>query len=276
MTNQTTTANNSQITQGFSGNILKLLAALTMLIDHTAITLIYTKLAQSPEYLNLVFSAESTAEELAAVPADYRSLATAYSVMRLVGRIAFPIFAFLIYEGFTHTANLKKYLLRVGILALVSEIPFNLVTSTFYEGTPSLFYPKLQNTVITLFLGLVMLTLMKRFEAADNTPKAVSRQLIAQVLCICIAAVLAILARTDYSYLGILLIAIFYLFRTSKKLQIISGCILFLSTNIASLLAFVPIGMYNGMLLRSKKFQYFFYIFYPVHLLVLYLLSRFV
>lgn len=276
MTNQTTTTNNSQMTQGFPGNMLKIFAALTMLIDHAALTVVYTMLAKQPDYLALVFSTDATTEELAAIPADYFNLYTTYTVMRLVGRIAFPIFAFLLYEGFLHTQNIKKYLLRLGILALVSELPYNLIVSTVNTGTASLFYPQLQNTVFTLFLGLLTLCGMKHFECTDLSPKATMRQMFGQLLIVCVAAVLAIVCRTDYSYLGILLIAVFYFFRNSKKLQILLGCILFLGTNVASLLAFIPIGMYNGMLLRSKKFQYFFYIFYPVHLLALYVLSRFV
>lgn len=276
MTNQTTTANNSQIAQGFPGNMLKIFAALTMLLDHTALTVVYAMLAKQSDYLALVFSADATTEELAALPADYLNLYTTYTVMRLVGRIAFPIFAFLLYEGFVHTKNIKKYLLRIGILALLSEIPYNLVVSAVNTGSASVFYPQLQNTVFTLFLGLLTLCGMKHFESMDISPKATIRQMLGQLLVVCAAAVLAILCRTDYSYLGILLIAVFYFFRNSKKLQIILGCILFLGNNVASLLAFIPIGMYNGMLLRSKKFQYFFYIFYPAHLLVLYVLSLFV
>ena len=273
MTNQTTKTNKSQISQGFPGNMLKIFAALTMLLDHAALTVVYAMLAKQPEYLDLVFSTDATAEEIAAIPVDYMNLYTTYTVMRLVGRIAFPIFAFLIYEGFLHTKNFKKYLLRVGVLALVSEIPFNLVVSTVNTGSASVFYPQLQNTVFTLFLGLLTLWGMKRFESPDITVKATFKQMFGQLLVVCAAAVIAIVCRTDYSYLGILLIAVFYFFRNSKKMQILLGCLLFLSTNIASLLAFVPIAMYNGMLLRSKKFQYFFYIFYPAHLLVLYLIS---
>ncbi len=273
MLNQRTTPNNPPASKGLTGNFLKIFAALTMLIDHAALTLVYVRLAQSKEYLDLLFSADSTAEQLAAIPADYLELYSAYNIMRLVGRVAFPIFCFLLYEGFSHTSNLKRYLLRVGLCALISEIPFNLAVSKVNTGTAAFFYPQLQNTVFTLFLALLMLCGMKYFEAKEFTMKANTRQMFGQILCVCAACIVAILARTDYSYLGILLVAVFYYCRTSKKMQIILGCILFLGNNIASLLAFIPIAMYNGTLIPSKKFKYFFYIFYPAHLLVLYLLS---
>lgn len=279
MTNQTTMTNNSQPQSGFPANFLKIFAALTMLIDHAAVTLVYAKLAKFPEYLSLVFSTEATVEQLQTIPDGYMSLYSTYTVMRLVGRIAFPLFAFLLFEGFMHTSDYKRYLIRVGICALVAEIPFNLMVTnaaSVYGWTgvsASFFYPQYQNTVFTLFLGLLMLYGMKRLEATEITPKSAFKQWFGQLICILAACVIAVLARLDYSYIGILFIAVLYFFRTNKKMQILFGCIVFLSTNIAALLAFVPIGMYNGQNIRNKKFQYFFYIFYPAHLLVLYLIS---
>lgn len=273
MLNQTSSTNNSDMQSGLPGNMLKIFAAMTMLLDHAALTVVYVLLEKHPDYWKLVTSTESTTEQLSAIPADYMNLFTIYTILRLVGRIAFPIFCFLIYEGFVHTSDVKRYLTRLGILALVSELPFNLIVSRVNTGKSALFYPQLQNTVLALFLALLMLTVMKRMEAAEITPKATIKQFIGQLVCLLVFAVVAILCRVDYSYLGILAIGAFYLFRNSKKLQIICGAVLFLSSNIAALFAFIPIYMYNGVLLRSKKFQYFFYIFYPAHLLVLYGIS---
>lgn len=273
MLNQTTTGNNSTIQKGLPGNFLKIFAALTMLIDHAALFLVYTKLARSEEYLDLLFSTGATEEQIAAIPADYMNLYSTYTIMRLVGRIAFPIFCFLLYEGFMHTSNIKRYLLRIGLCALVSEIPFNLMVSRVNTGTAKFFYPQMQNTVFTLLLALLMLCGMKHLEVKELTLKAAMRQMFGQLLCVCAACAAAFFCRTDYTYQGILLAAVFYYCRNSKKMQIILGCVVFLSTNIAALLAFIPIAMYNGTLIVSKKFKYFFYIFYPAHLLVLYLLS---
>lgn len=282
MMNQTTATNSSGPKSGFPANFLKIFAAMTMFIDHAAITLIYAKLAAYPEYLTLVFSTDATTEQIATIPADYLNLYSVYTVMRLVGRIAFPIFAFLIYEGFMHTSNYKRYLLRVGLCALVAEIPFNLIVTTaspifgLADVSTSFFYPDYQNTVFTLFIALLMLYGMKHFEAADNSlPNAALKQWFGQLFCVLVACVLTVFARTDYSYIGILFIAELYFFRTSKKMQILFGCIIMLTTNFAALLAFVPIAMYNGIQIPSKKLKYFFYIFYPAHLLVLYLISLF-
>ena len=118
-----------------------------------------------------------------------------------------------------------------------------------------------------------MLYGMKRLETDEFNPKAAFKQWLGQLLCVVLACIVSVLLRTDYSYIGILFIAMLYFFRSNKKLQIIFGCIVFLSVNMASLLAFVPIAMYNGHIIPSKKFKYFFYIFYPAHLLVLYLIS---
>ncbi|MDD6036979.1 MAG: TraX family protein [Lachnospiraceae bacterium] len=279
MTNQTTIVNNTQPLKGFPANFLKIFAALTMLIDHAALTLVYAKLSEFPEYRDIIFSAEAAAEEIAAIPANYLSIYSMYTVMRLVGRIAFPLYAFLLVEGFLHTSDIKRYLFRVGLCALVAEIPFNLVVTTaapalkIQNVTASVFCPQYQNTVFTLFLALLMLCAMKHFETSQTNPRGAVKQLLGQFFSVMLACLLAILLRTDYSYIGILLIAVFYYFRGSRKMQVILGCILFLGINVASLLAFIPIGMYNGILLRSKKCKYFFYIFYPAHLLVLYLLS---
>lgn len=279
MTNQSTMTNNSQPLTGFPANFLKIFAALTMLIDHAAITLVYAKLAKFPEYLSLILSTDATQEQVSALPPEYLNLYSTYTVMRLVGRIAFPIFAFLVFEGFMHTSNYKRYLIRVGICALIAEIPFNLIVTnaaTLYKWndvSTSIFFPQYQNTVFTLFLALLMLYGMKHFEATEITTKTALKQWFGHILCVVGACIISVVARLDYSYIGILFIAILYIFRTNKKMQILFGCIIFFSTNIAALLAFVPIAMYNGHIFRSKKFKYFFYVFYPAHLLILFLIS---
>ena len=279
MTNQSTMTNNSMPQSGFPANFLKIFAALTMLFDHAAMTLVYAKLAKFPEYLNLIFSGSATQEQISAIPADYLNLYSTYAVMRLVGRIAFPLFAFLVFEGFMHTSDYKRYLIRVGLCALAAEIPFNLIVTNaapvygYTDVSASVFYPQHQNTVFTLLLALLMLYGMKRLETDEFNPKAAFKQWLGQLLCVVVACIVSVLLRTDYSYIGILFIAMLYFFRSNKKLQIIFGCIVFLSVNMASLLAFVPIAMYNGHIIPSKKFKYFFYIFYPAHLLVLFLIA---
>ena len=76
---------------------------------------------------------------------------------RIIGRIAFPLYCFLLVEGFFHTGDIKKYLIRIGAFALISEIPFDL----FLCGT--WFYPGYQNVGVTFFIGLLLLYLYNRF-----------------------------------------------------------------------------------------------------------------
>lgn len=272
---QNTSAGRPQ-TQGMNANFLKLFAALTMLIDHAAITIVFKLLQKTPDFTAswaLAHASDATEEQLAAISPEFSSLFTMMQTMRLIGRIAFPIFCFLIYEGFCHTKDIKKYLLRLLACAVLAEIPFNLVSSGYFGTKAALLYPDMQNTIWSLLIALLMLCGMKFFEAKDISMKSSMIQMLTQFALTVVACLIAVLLKTDYSYLAPLLVAIFYFCRQNKKLQILLGCILFLPVNIAHLFAFIPIAMYNGERIPSKKFNLFFYIFYPAHLLVLFLLT---
>lgn len=215
---------------------LRLIAIITMLIDHIGAVL---------------------------VPSN----TMLYLIMRCIGRLSFPIFVFLLVEGFYHTKNVKKYLLRMGAFALVSEIPFDLA---FY-GTVLEF--KHQNIFFTLFLGLLCMYLMKEIEkilGKNNAFNIVIMNLLNALLTFgfCITA---LALKTDYDYRGLLMIVAFYLFRGNKlmmgiSLLIISGYLLGY-INIIATTAIVPIALYNGQ--KGKSIKYAFYIFYPAHLLIL-------
>ena len=123
--------------QVLSGSTLKVLAAATMLIDHTAGAL----LSKNP--VELFSIAGRTV--------------TLYMVLRTIGRVAFPVFAFLLPEGFVHTRNRKAYGISLFVFALLSEIPWNLL----HAGT--LFCPS-QNVFFTLFLGFLALCCCERFK----------------------------------------------------------------------------------------------------------------
>jgi hypothetical protein len=217
---------------------LKLIAIITMLIDHIA----------------AVF-----------VPSD----TILWLVMRSIGRLAFPIFVFLIVEGFHHTKDIKKYLIRLGAFAFISEIPFDLA-----------FYGKVlegghQNVFFTLFLGLLVITLINMVEKKFEKIMFVANLLSALLtLGFC---VIAFFLKTDYHFAGILLIVAFYLFRGSKaiialSLIIVTGTILG-SINILATLAIIPIAFYNGQ--KGKNIKYIFYAFYPAHLLIIALIKVF-
>ena len=122
--------------------------------------------------------------------------------MTYVGRMTFPIFAFMISEGFIHTSNLKKYILRLLGFALISEIPFNL----FYGG--NWFYPYHQNVMFTLLFGLLAITLIDK---AKKNPNA--KTIVKTVLLLILLGIASFIGFVDYGFWGFLTVVMFYLFR---------------------------------------------------------------
>ncbi len=205
-----------------------------------------------------------------------------------VGRLTYPIFAFLLVEGYSHTRNLKTYKQRLLVFALLSEIPFNLMYSA------SVIYPFQQNVMWTLLLGLVCL------ESMDKAKKR-WKPLWAYPISALEAAgyiLLATLTLVDYSGYGVMTILVFYFFRGRKwyhflgqfmglyliNWQLIGGLtvpIAFLGLSMEipqqgmAIFSLLPIWCYRGRQgYHSKAIQYFCYGFYPVHMLILGLLSQ--
>jgi len=224
--------------QILSGSSLKIIAIVAMFIDHFAASILYHGILipaapisqDSPEWF----------------------IYQIYNVMRFIGRIAFPIFCFLLVEGFFHTSNRKKYALRLFLFALISEFPFDLA---IFQTPMTWDY---QNVFFTLLIGFLTIWAM---ENGKDSAYAIPRQIIS-ILAGC---VLAYVLRTDYDYYGIFLIAVLYLFRRNRMLQTIAGCVSLL-WEAPACLAFIPLNMYNGK--RGISMKYFFYAFYPVHLLI--------
>ena len=209
--------------------------------------------------------------------------------MTCVGRIAFPIFAFMIVEGYFHTHDLKKYVLRLLLFALISEIPFNLMVGS------SMVYPYHQNVLWTFLLGIFMIWLIERARA---TGKGWLLGLTV-VLTGLLGAILGLLLMVDYFSVGVLTILVFYLFRGDrwyhKLFQFIMlyylnvelmgglgyevtlfGHELFIQQQAFALLALLPIWMYRGRQgYHSRAYQIGCYAFYPVHLLILGLLQMY-
>lgn len=177
-------------------------------------------------------------------------------VLRIIGRLAFPIFAYTLTEGFIHTGDVKKYFLRLGVFALLSEVPYDLA---FGKGIVDW---NMQNIFFTLFLGLLMLVLITRVTS-----------IYMQVLIVIAMGILSELIHVDYGTIGILTIWLFYYLRDKKLPKYTAVSLLMLTTQgiqMFAILALIPIGLHNGK--RGPKMKYVFYLFYPLHLLALYLI----
>lgn len=212
---------------GINTFTLKMIAVITMLIDHIGCVFV-------PQYTSL------------------------YVVLRVIGRIAFPIFAYTLAEGFFYTRNVKKYMLRMGILAIISEVPFDLALF----GKP--LEPEYQNVFFTLFLGLLMLYLLSKIWSP-----------VLRILCLAAVFLISELLHTDYGMMGLLMIFWCYQFRDKKNIKIagiaLINVLLMGGLQSYAVLALIPILLHNGE--HGPKRKGFFYGFYPAHLLVLYLVS---
>ena len=242
-----------------NGSVLKWIGIFTMFIDHVGLVLVrkILFLTQNPAWVDI------------------------YWIFRYIGRIAFPLFCFLLVEGFVHTRDRKKYLSRMCLFALISEIPFNLAIDgkwfSFEENS----------VMLTFVLGLLLLSilhwLLEPIKGNGVNPISFLRALLA-LTAIGIMMKLANLLNVDYGDVGILSIVLFYLNRDKRFLAALFGCGALLLSNIKELqfnyvelpafLAILPILFYDGT--RGRQNKYFFYIFYPAHLLLLGLLAAYV
>ena len=231
--------------KGLTGSTLKIIAIITMFIDHIGAAIFE--------------NAEIAAYIMSKGDITYMIWGLVDLALRLIGRVAFPIFCFLLVEGFLHTRDVKKYALRLGAFCLISEIPFNLA----FFGQP--FHNGHQNVFFTLLIGLLVLIGLKHF-AGTGWKSGVGR-----LVCVLAGVSVATFLKTDYAAFGVATIIFFYLFREKKVLRNITTMLTLIVSSIAeitALFALIPIHMYNGK--RGISMKYFFYLFYPVHLLVLY------
>lgn len=225
--------------RGLSGSTLKIIAMVTMLIDHIGAALL----------ARMIISGNV-------------ELYDCYRILRKIGRLAFPIFCFLLIEGFCHTKDVKKYATRLCVFALISEIPFDLAFSA------KVLEVQHQNVFFTLAIGLV--TVMAYKNVGELNLQESWLKPVLQFFVGAVGAGIAELLRTDYGMLGVLVILFFYILRTNRFYQIAVGCCFFID-NITALFAFIPIAFYNGR--RGLNVKWLFYAFYPLHLLLLYGIS---
>lgn len=241
---------------GLSGSVLKWIAILTMLVDHTGA--VFLEYGLLPKVAKSVLAGHS----MDYLVEDYHFWVSVNFILRSVGRLAFPIFCFLLVEGFLYTKDVKKYALRLGVFALISEIPFDLA---FNKSVLELSY---QNVFFTLLIGLLVLW------GTDSIKKKLPDHLVLlQYLVPVFGILLAEFLQTDYSGFGVLLIFLLYEFRNNRQLQCILGAAYTLFNSLTACISFLFIWMYNGK--RGKQLpKYFFYAFYPAHLLLLFVLRQ--
>lgn len=218
----------------------------------------------------------------------WATLLPAQEWLTCVGRLAFPMFAFMAVEGYFHTRSFKRYALRMLVFALLSEIPFDLM----YGGT--WFYPVHQNVIWTLLIGLLGIRAM---EAVREKGK-LWLYVLTCVGVTALGAALGTLGMVDYYGAGVLTVFVFYFFHGREWWKLLGqilalywinvrmlggqvypmtilGMNVELSQQGLALLALVPIWLYRGRQgHHSKAFQYACYAFYPVHMLILALILR--
>ncbi|MCR4806881.1 MAG: conjugal transfer protein TraX [Lachnospiraceae bacterium] len=225
---------------------MKIIACISMFIDHFTLIMWhrYRAYISTLDYDSII---------------RYQKL---YNAGRAIGRLAFPIFCFLLVEGFFHTKSLLKYLGRLFILALASEHAFNLLVSS------QNFDRENQNVYFTLFLALSAIAIIdkiaRRFKESPD---------IRSILTILTAAAfcgLAYILKTDYDYKGVIAVIVIYMLRNSRILTCIGTVLCFLWEPWASPVA-LPLLLYNGK--RGLKLKYIFYIFYPLHIYFAYYLA---
>ena len=201
--------------------------------------------------------------------------------MTYVGRMAMPIFAFQIAEGYCHTSNVKKYRNRLLLFALLSEIPFDLVMGG------GVFFPYHQNVMFTLLLGLWACAALDKAKRKRTVGGWLKGSLAALAACL-----IGLVTLVDYGFMGIAMVILFFLLRDfplAKAAQLIAMVLLnivffegqslilplggqeiFFPVQGFAVLALIPIWLYNGEKgSGGKAAQYAAYAFYPLHLLAI-------
>ena len=224
-----------------NGSVLKLIACIAMLSDHLARFYLY----RFP-WANAVW-----------VTVAGKSVSMLH-LMQMFGRFAFPIFVFLLVEGFEHTGNRKKYGISLLVLAILSEIPFNLMSGN------ALLFEK-QNVMFTLLLGYLAMCSLEYFKG---------KPIISMVLLL-VMFLLSRYMHADYQTAGFIFILLMYGLRKVRVIQCIT-CPIILSMKLMVFLSLLLTCMYNGKrgFIKTPFLKYCFYTFYPVHMLVIYFLAR--
>ena len=179
------------------------------------------------------------------------------TIFDILGRIAFPIFAFMIVEGFFKTKSRWKYLRNLLVFATISEIPYDMFQSAVFINTWS------QNILWGLALGLFTIMIIDKLkEKIKKRPLWI----FVSILIVALSSLLSMLISADYEYYAIIIIYIYYLFYDKRLLASGLGYLVIIK-EIYAILGFATVLLYNGE--KGKQNKIFNYLFYPVHLLIL-------
>lgn len=229
--------------KGIAGSTLKLIAIITMFIDHTGAVVLERMMSKY-----WMDAKKSGALSTGEVWKQHQALFTTDMILRAIGRLGFPLFCFLLVEGFHYTRSRKKYAIRLFLFALVSEIPYDLAFNK------QIFYLKDQNVFFTLFLGMAAMIGMHEFEKRLEGKKIVTLLLSAVVTVVCAAAYFL---KSDYDSWGVVTIAIMYQLRERKVLEMFGGCLALTIMSfgeITSFITMIPVKLYNGT--RGLRLKY--------------------
>lgn len=232
-----------------SCNVLKIIACVSMLIDHASFGILHNYML---------------AHAMELQPDTYTRMQTAYEICQGIGRIAFPIFCFFIVEGFMRTRSVVKYAIRLGIFAVISEVIFDLGLFGVPDNIGH------QNVILTFFITILMLSLVRYLE--NNTLGLSTFVKFLAIICTVIAfSDIAVLLHTDYSWKCMLLAAVLYLTRTTGPLRLLAGAAA-ISWEKYAPISFVLLYFYDPEV--RPRFKYAFYVFYPLHLLIIYFVAK--
>lgn len=252
--------------RGLSGSTLKIIAMVTMFIDHVGAAVV------ERGFLYPQLQAEGVALNFAVIKSQFPTMSAQLqqylmmdAVLRLIGRLAFPIFCFLLVEGFLHTRSKGHYAARLAAVAVLSEAPFDYA---IYGGEDLW---AAQNVLWTLLFGLLGLW------AGESLCTAVRKRFGSCPQGLALVGILpfmglAAFCHTDYSFFGVALIGLLYvtLFAKVKNPRLVQSGVggLACAFEFTAPLAFVLTYFYNGR--RGLNVKWIFYFFYPVHLALLY------
>lgn len=233
-----------------SSDQLKIIAIIIMAIDHVGYGIVHLYLTTQGMMLD---------------PDSFQRINKIYEIMKGIGRLAFPIFCFCLVEGFYHTHSRVQYIIRMFLFALISEIPFNLA---LYQ---KVFAPEHQDVMFSMCIGLVTLCAIDYVRNIKGLSSILMGVLIFSITCASMQVAQILLV--DYKWRAILVIVVFYILHDFAPANLIAGA------GAMSFEKYAPAAMillffYDASRKPSKHLKYFFYLFYPAHLLLIYLIGR--